>query len=255
MSGTPKQIEFENEVESSGAMPPSMAFVNHPRIFRKLDQGLLIEQARIWGVRFPLIERIILHRSVCDRRKYIIVIEVPGVDALSKDEKLMAFMNQWQPDSLRSLLENDLQSAFKDPEKWMIELVEPETEIIEVIEASCWLLYEKEKAKEEDTTETAWKEITARALPEVTELYEKATSKNQMPDGITNTMNLQVVLKDKARQRWSEHQWVHIREEDLNINYRLSSGKERRDFVTRILKRILDRCGFDITLTTIRGIL
>jgi hypothetical protein len=91
-------------------------------------------------VRFPLIDRIILHRAAYDRPKYIIVIEVPGVDTPSKDEKLLLLRNQWQPDLLWALVERDFQPAFKDPDEWLIELIEPETEIIEVVEGACWLL-------------------------------------------------------------------------------------------------------------------
>ena len=68
------------------------------------------------------------------RLRYLLAVEVPGIDSPSQDEELLQVRERWQPDSLRALVENDFQPAFKDFDEWMIELVEPGAEIIEVIE-------------------------------------------------------------------------------------------------------------------------
>jgi hypothetical protein len=145
MSDAPKQIQFTSEVDSSGPMPHSKTFQNNPNTFPELRESLdlLLEQARVWGVLFPLFERIVLHRTVYDHPKYLITVEVPGIDAPSKDEGLWLIKEKWQPDSLRALVEKDFRTVFEDPEEWMIEMIEPEDEVIDVVEGSCWLLYER----------------------------------------------------------------------------------------------------------------
>jgi len=109
-----------------------------------------------------------------------------------------------------------------------------------------------ENFKEKEPAVADWKRIIKSALPEVGKLYQLTTSKEQIPNGITNTDNLPAVFKEKALLQLKEHPWSYIAEEDLAINYAFSVGKERRDFAARVLHRILGRRGFDIRITTIR---
>lgn len=62
-----------------------------------------------------------------------------------------------------------------------------------------WLLYRKhygtestdtEKSHAPDVDVVGWREIIKQALPEVTELYSLTTSKESLPEGLTNTFNL-----------------------------------------------------------------
>lgn len=95
-------------------------------------------------------------------------------------------------------------------------------------------------------------EQISEILPEVRKLYTLTVSKEQMPDGITNTKDQEAVFKGKAHQQWKKFSWTYITEESLDINYRFASGKERRDFITRVLQKILEKRGISISATHIR---
>jgi hypothetical protein len=94
-------------------------------------------------------------------------------------------------------------------------------------------------------------ELIKLALPEVEKLYALATSKEQLPHGITNTVNLSAVFRENALAQWQEHQWTYLTRHSLEIDYNLSPGQLARDFRKRVLQRILSEHGFVLPVSKV----
>ncbi len=284
MVDAPKQLQMECEVESSGPLPLKQTFKNNPSVFPELKENLnlFLEQARIWGVRFPLIERIILHRSdtmhspnnhvglegmgftlssngefVSMRLRYLLAVEVPGIDSPSQDEELLQVRERWQPDSLRALVENDFQPAFKDFDEWMIELVEPGAEIIEVIEGACWLLYEKTSGAVEEEAgvqkqggeeiDDALKRAALELMPKIRELWSLILA------GINEPLKNMVDAKDLLKVaidilQDNPRKWLPIKEAHLKkpTLYNTAPDRAARTFHHNLLGVVLKSQGYSV---------
>ena len=84
-NATPAKRDNSREVYSSGTVPSGKRLKNRPEAFPSLDLEIINAQARIWGKKFPLIERIMLTRAMTegpekDDPPFVLALDVLGVN-------------------------------------------------------------------------------------------------------------------------------------------------------------------------------
>lgn len=137
----------------------------------------------------------------------------------------------------------------------MIEKVEPETEIIEVIEGACWLLYEKTSAKGDDATDQeqgdegiddALKRVALELMPKIRDLWFWILTGSDEPLKLRTPDDLKDVavdiLQDDPR-KWSPIKAEHLRGPSL---YNTAPERAARTFRENLLRVVLEDQGYSV---------
>lgn len=87
------------------------------------------------------------------------------------------------------------------------------------------------------------------ALPEVEELYEMVKVMLKLKNGISNSSGEDI--KAQTIECFNNRTWNTITAGDLQADYNFPAGQVPRDFRLRILRRVLNREGFDLSFQKI----
>lgn len=241
---------------------------NNPESFPHLNHGALAEYASMWAMEYPSIERITLHLNSSSGGRalpprYVLVMEI-------KEDDRDGAWNRFLPDDFRFIVDDRFATTVLKPnylaaiegtpglewyDEWMFFPISPGEE--HFFSSSCWTLFEKGpqagyRTKTNDTIDE-WQSIAGTALSEVEMLHN--LTRQGIEDGLCNTTNLEHIFEREAYRQWDLGTWQHIKETHLDINYMFAAGKEKRDFKTRVIQRLLTEYGFNVSLEHIRKIL
>ncbi len=249
------------EVYSSGTIPPGRKFKNKPEAFPSLDLESISAQAKVWGKKFPLIERIMLYWAVTegperDAPPFLLAVDVPGVNSprsKRRDARLDETVNSWQPDSLRFRIDQECLGGFgknRDDiiSNWIVILREPGEEIIDVDSDRCWLLFDRCPAAKAGLPEKVLK-LVRQVRIELDRFYKAIES------GLRYEMDAgEYSGKERTPEIWREQAVKTFEEMKPSIKFikkkmleadelYLGSAKRSRSFIQHLLGAIVEDRG------------